>query len=47
MGHGLPEPGQYSFRYFRGGEQVLEQVVDYTPEVADFPREVSWRREGG
>ncbi|MCZ6891304.1 MAG: M23 family metallopeptidase [Chloroflexi bacterium] len=45
-GHGLPKPGQYNFTYFQGGESVLEQIVDYTPEVVDFPREVSWQREG-
>ena len=43
---GLPIPGQYRFKYYRGAELVLEQVVGYKSEKADFPRNVSWHREG-
>ena len=43
---GLPISGRYRFIYYRGSETVLEQVVDYESAVVDFPRDVSWQREG-
>lgn len=45
-GEGLPQPGTYRFLYYRSEELVREQTVRYEPEVADYPRNVSWRREG-
>ena len=43
---GLPIAGQYRFNYSKGGELVLEQRVEYQPEVIDFPRDVSWQKDG-
>ena len=43
---GLPQPGTYRFRFYRGAELVREQAVQYEPEVADYPRNVAWHREG-
>ncbi len=45
-GGGLPLNGEYSFNYFKKGELVLEQKVDYKPEVIDFPRDVKWSFDG-
>ena len=43
---GLPLPGDYRFQYYQGTELVREQTVEYEPEVADYPRNMSWYREG-
>ncbi len=43
---GLPLPGEYRFQYYRDAELMREQTVEYEPEVADYPRNVSWYRDG-
>jgi hypothetical protein len=45
-GKGLPVPGEYRFLYYLGSELFLEQKVQYALDVVDFPRDVSWRRDG-
>jgi len=43
---GLPPLGDYTFRYSRGGEIVLEQTVPYRPSRIEYPTDVTWQRIG-
>ncbi|MDO8508122.1 MAG: hypothetical protein Q7S27_00390 [Nanoarchaeota archaeon] len=43
---GLPIEGEYKFNYYKDGNLVLEQKVNYQPDFIDYPRNVSWKRNG-
>jgi hypothetical protein len=40
----LPKTGKYRFDFFRGGEIVLTQYVDYTQSNLGHPIDISWER---
>ena len=40
----LPQSGKYFFYYYKGSDVFLTQEVYYTPEIADFPKNVEWNR---
>jgi|GEM_PF-635902 len=42
----LPEPGDYTFSYWRGSELVYKQSVPYDSEVISYPTGVEWSRSG-
>ena len=43
---GLPMEGRYRFNYYRDELLALKQTVDYEPDFVDYPRNVTWAREG-
>lgn len=45
-GRGLPLPGEYWFLYYTGQDLRLRQTVTYAPEVVDYPRHVTWTKDG-
>ena len=42
----LPANGQYVFGYYKNEKLVLEQKVDYFQEIMDYPKNVTWMRDG-
>ena len=42
----LPEPGEYTFSYWRGSDLVYEQSVPYDAGVISYPTGVGWKRSG-
>ena len=42
----LPEPGDYTFSYWRGSDLVYEQSVPYDSGVISYPTGVGWKRSG-
>ena len=42
----LPEPGEYTFSYWRGSHLVYEQSVPYDAGVISYPTGVGWKRSG-
>lgn len=45
-GGGLPAAGTYTFSYEKNGTVVLTQILTYTPEVVDAPKNVTYVRDG-
>ena len=45
-GGSLPEPGDYTFSYWRGSDLVYEQAVSYDSGVISYPTGVGWKRSG-
>lgn len=43
---GLPIQGKHKFNYYKDENLVLEQKVDYNLEIIDYPKNISWKREG-